>query len=408
MKNFWILLFSLLISSLVFVSCEDDTDDGNDPDAPQITLTGGDQEVLPGAFADYTLSILPGRSDLQSYRVLVDGLEADVTDFMIDGSAPISNPILLEGTDDEDGFNTSISFLAPDNSGASFEYQVEATDSRDRVSTSQLVTVSTASEDLIFEFSQEPGENFYEVTATADYRGVDFNAQTGNAPLNSIEIERGGVTVDAVDLLFAGSPGSNPFILMDDMRNGFTDFTIGFRSPDASGDSFDYTITLTDDNGIEKSLLLTVTTAVTLGDPINGQFYHMDGAAGCFGGYDLVNDDNVASSGSDADRDMLNTDVAPDPFTGSWMAENGTRYVDATGIIDDLNDINKANAESVFAAGSETASISNPQVNDFYVAQLRGGSDYAVIRIDRVDPNDNSCNASTGNRGIIEFTYVKG
>ncbi|HKK88763.1 MAG TPA: hypothetical protein VJ917_07930 [Saprospiraceae bacterium] len=408
MKNFWILLFSLLISSLVFVSCEDDTDDGNDPDAPQITLTGGDQEVAPGTFADYTLSILPGRSDLQSYRVLVDGLEADVTDFMIDGAAPISNPILLEGTDDEDGFNTSISFLAPDNSGASFEYEVEATDTRDRVSTSQLVTVSTASQDLIFEFSQEPGENFYEVMADAGIlRSVDFNAQAGNAPLASIEITRGGVIVDDTDLLFQGAPGSNPFTLTDQLRDAFTDFGIAFRAPATGGESFEYTVTLTDENNVEKNLLLTVTAVSTLDGPFNGQFYHMDGASGCTGGYDLVNDADVSAAGSDANRDMLNTDVAPNPFTGSWMAQNGTRYVDATAFIDDL-DVNKGNAESLFASGTETASINNPQVGNFYVAQLRGGSDYAVIRIDRVDAADNSCNASTNNTGIIEFTYVKG
>jgi hypothetical protein len=262
---------------------------------------------------------------------------------------------------------------------------------------------------LVFEFSREPGENFYEVMATAGVlRTVDFNAQTGNAPLATIEITRGGVNVDDSDLLFAGSPGSNPFILMDQMRNGFSDFGISFRAPATGGESFEYTISLTDDDGVSQNLLLTVTAVSTLDGPFNGQFYHMDGETGCFGGYDLVNDENIAASGSDVDRDMLNTDVAPNPFTGSWMAQNGTRYVNASAFIDDLNDINKANAESVFAAGNESASINDPQAGDFYVARLRGGSDYAVIRIDRVDPNDNSCNVNTGNRGIIEFTYVKG
>lgn len=408
MKNFWILLFSLLASSLVVVSCTDDEDGGDDPNAPVITLTGGDQEVTPGTFADYALNILPGRSDLMSFRVLVDDEAAEISDFLIDGSIPNSNPILLEGTPNEDEFDATISFLAPENSGSSLAYQVEATDVRDRVSTSPVVNVSTASQDLVFEFSNQPDESFYEVDATAGVlRTVDFNAQEGNAPLSSIEIQRGGVTVDVDDLLFAGDSGSNPFTLMDQMRNGFSDFGISFRAPADGGSSFEYTIVLSDESGESESLLLTVTAVADLDGPFSGQFYHMDGAAGCTGGYDLVNDVDVSSSGSDADRDMLNTDVAPDPFTGSWMAGNDTRYVNASAIIDDL-DVNKGNAESVFAAGTETASINNPQVGDFYVANLRGGSDYAVIRIDRVDPNDNSCNASTGNRGIIEFTYVKG
>jgi hypothetical protein len=397
MRNLVYVFFVILSFGLILSSCSEDDGTGTDPDAPIISVLEGDQEVPVG-------------SSLNTYEVFKDGNSADAnSDFLVDGSVASSNPVLILDATDQEGFRKTFSLLAPAAAGSTTSYTIEVTD-MDGLSNSVTVNVSTpiVMGEISFEFDRAPGQNTYAVMADASVlRTVKFSASAGDFSLSSITVERGEVAVDATDLLFGGAPESNPFPLEGALQNSFTDYGISFRAPSNGGQTFSYTIILTDDNGDSKSLLLDVTAVATLDGPFTGQFYHMDGAAGCFGGYDLVNDQNISASGMDADRDMLNTDVAPNPFTGSWMSENGTQYV-ATTLVTDINDVNKANAESIYSTGTPSSSVNNPSAGDFYVARLRGGSEYAVIRIDRIDANDNSCNMSTGNRGIIEFTYVKG
>lgn len=177
----------------------------------------------------------------------------------------------------------------------------------------------------------------------------------------------------------------------------------------AVGQSHTYTFKLTDkgDGVAEKSFTLTGvsgTTGTTFGTEVVGAFFHIGGSLQ--GAYDLVNETTVAASGAEASKDMKNTDLAGDPFSGSWQAGtgNGTRYVKAnsfnyaTGTVED--------AIAIYNGGANIQSqVQNPQNGDIFIAKLRGGSDYALIKVVSVDATDNTC--SCGNTGKITFNFKK-
>ncbi len=409
MKNlFFIYLAIISLGMITLTSCGDD-ENATDPDAPILTAGTTSAEVAVGTFATFDITGAVGKENLRSVTVAVDGLTASVSDVTWDGASIGNNPLLLFAPDTE-GFTKTIGFLAPSTAGTSFTYTVTLTDEANltdvvtfEVSTPEVTTT------LDFEFDREPGSNFFSVSAATDKVIVRFNATQGPSPLSTISITRNSVLVDNADLLWPDASGTanNPYTLVDGEKTGLSEFSIAFQTPPSSGTTYSYTITLEDESGATSSLSLDVDRLEDLDGPFSGQFYHMAGATGCTGGYDLVNDADVSSSGSDADRDMLNTDTGGNAFTGSWEAQNATTYVkDNTGNLNLTS--TKAAAMEIYDLGTPAASVASPVAGDIYVAKLRGGDDFAIIQIDSNDSTDNSCNMSTGNRGKISFTYYKG
>lgn len=167
--------------------------------------------------------------------------------------------------------------------------------------------------------------------------------------------------------------------------------------------TWSFTVTDKDGKTATASITVEVASATTpLATEIMGAFFHIQGTE--HGAYDLMTGASVAASGSDADKDMINTDAAGDPFTGSWMSGTGnnTSFVKVTGF--DYADATVESATAAYTAGTSSTSVADPAVGDMYVALLRGGTNYAVIMITKVDPDDAT---STGNKGKIEFDYKK-
>ena len=140
-----------------------------------------------------------------------------------------------------------------------------------------------------------------------------------------------------------------------------------------------------------------------------GYFYHILGSLQ--GAYDLVNDTLRSSSGSDGDKDFINTDAAGN-FTGKWRAGNNTTFVHAPGWQtfnpDDPADMTYEHIDSLYNAGGTPFNFEdNPGTgsNYVYIAKLRGGSEYAVIKFTSRDGSNNDCNCS--NLGKYAFTYWK-
>jgi hypothetical protein len=165
-----------------------------------------------------------------------------------------------------------------------------------------------------------------------------------------------------------------------------------------------YTFSVTDRDGNTDQVSFTVTVeanATPMNNEVNGAFFHIAGSLE--GAYDLVSGNVVSASQPDDAKDMENTDAAGAAFTGSWAAQNATMFVK-----DNSFDYDNATVEAATAAyngGTPAASVSNPSAGDIYIAKLRGGSTYAVIKIVEVDPSDNSCNC--GNTGKITFDFKK-
>lgn len=166
-----------------------------------------------------------------------------------------------------------------------------------------------------------------------------------------------------------------------------------------------WSFTVTDKDGKTATATISVEVAnatTPLATEVMGAFFHIQGTE--HGAYDLVTGASVAASGADASKDMINTDAAGDPFTGSWMSGTGnnTMFVKVSGY--DYANATVESATAAYAGGTASASVADPAVGDMYVAQLRGGTDYAVIMVTKVDPDDAT---STGNKGKIEFDFKK-
>lgn len=165
-----------------------------------------------------------------------------------------------------------------------------------------------------------------------------------------------------------------------------------------------YTFSVTDRDGNTDQVSFTVTVeanATPMTNEINGAFFHIAGSLE--GAYDLVTGNVVSASQPDDSKDMENTDAAGSTFTGSWEAQNSTMFVKDNGF--DYTNATVEAATAAYAGGTAAASVSNPSTGDIYIAKLRGGTTYAVIKIVDVDPTDNTCNC--GNTGKITFDFKK-
>lgn len=167
----------------------------------------------------------------------------------------------------------------------------------------------------------------------------------------------------------------------------------------------EYTFTVTDEEGLSAKQTVTVTVAAAA-TPLNvvktGSIYHVEGSKP--GAYNLVTDVAVIKSGANADKDMNNISMAGSPFTGSFKSENGTLFVKASASFDYANATEEA-AMVTFANGTGVNTVVGATTGDVYVAKLRGGNDYTVIKVTALDANNNDCGC--GNKGKMTFEYKR-
>lgn len=169
--------------------------------------------------------------------------------------------------------------------------------------------------------------------------------------------------------------------------------------------NFQFVVTDKDGQSTTVDIAMEIKDATPLANEVTGAFFHIGGSAQ--GAYDLVAGAPVAGTGGSADptvQDMKNTDQAGDAFTGSWTAGNATTFVKADGSFDYDNATEDA-AMDAYNNGTATANVNDPATGDIYIAKVRGGSDYMVIKITDVDPTDNTCQC--GNTGKMSFDFKK-
>lgn len=226
--------------------------------------------------------------------------------------------------------------------------------------------------------------------------------KTGDgAKLDMFEIDQTGVNV-SVPLPTTFNGETLPITNMPNRYESQYVDTIAISAGNNAGVTT-YTFSVTDKNGnnVSQSISVTVVSSTPLGATMTGSFYHIAGTLQ--GSYSIVNDALVSASGSDADKDLHNTDAAGAAFTGSFDSKNNTTFVKVTGF--DFENATVESAEAAFMAGTSATSVSNPAVGDVFVLNLKGAGNYSVVRITALDPNDGTCNC--GNEGKITFEYKK-
>lgn len=189
-----------------------------------------------------------------------------------------------------------------------------------------------------------------------------------------------------------------------------TDYTEVYTlTCDSTTGKSEYEFVVVDADGQTASKTLTLNakaapTGTLLATEKTGLFYNVNGKG--TGAYDLVADASVAASGAETSKDMKNIDKAGTAFTGSWGTGTGntTMYVKANTFTYATATVEAAAA--AYAAGSASANITGPAKDDIYIAKLRGGSDYAVIKITALEPTNNDP-GSASNFGKITFSYKK-
>ena len=166
-----------------------------------------------------------------------------------------------------------------------------------------------------------------------------------------------------------------------------------FKVTDKEGQSVSktYTVTLEETNQ-ETPFAIVVST---------GNFWHIQGPNE--GAYDLDGDATVPSTGDITTKSMINTDPAsgatePSSFTGSWESGNNTEFVKDNNF--DYANATVEGATAAYAAGSASITVTNPAVDDVYIAKK--GTIYYVIKITAVTPD-----ATKTNAGQIKFSYKK-
>lgn len=109
------------------------------------------------------------------------------------------------------------------------------------------------------------------------------------------------------------------------------------------------------------------------------------------GAWDLVNNVAVIATGAESSKDMKNTTTVTTGWSNEWISgtNNNTLFVKANTFVYATG--TSEDAASAYALGTPNTKVTNPAVNDIYIAKLRGSTNYAVIKIISVvvTPSDN-------------------
>lgn len=232
----------------------------------------------------------------------------------------------------------------------------------------------------------------YLITATADTT-ITFNVTVkAEAEIDQFTIKK---TVGSTTTSYGNPTG----------YSGKTDYVYNFQETFTPSMSYpiSFTFKVIDKEGQEASITVTIekinspTTTPLNTEITNGVIWNLIGPNK--GAWDLVNNVGVSSSEPDANKDMKNTTTVNDGWKNEWTSMNGTMFVKANSY--DYNNATLEAAVAAYNAGTPSTTVTNPAVGDIYIAKLRGGNTYVVIKVTNIDVTAND------NLDKIEFSYKK-
>ena len=219
-----------------------------------------------------------------------------------------------------------------------------------------------------------------------------WHATKGDAKLESMTITKEGGAL----------AGWNEKEIPNNQNDSYTD-TARLEAPlNVGAYAYELIVTDKDDMSASQSVVITVVEALST-EITTGVIGHLYGPLN--GAWDLVNDVEMWMGDADANKDMVNTSSGSgSAFVAGWEAGpgNSTTFVQANSF--DYDNAYAQDAEDVFNAGTPSSEISDVSENDIIIAKLRGGDDFAVIKITDVDPYFKSTMAGDGR---IAFSYKK-
>ena len=137
------------------------------------------------------------------------------------------------------------------------------------------------------------------------------------------------------------------------------------------------------------------------------KIYSICSGANNYSAYNLVTPGGVTTSvnstssaitvGSGADMSQQVGTANCSSFNG-WVGQNSTTFVKANSL--DFSTVTRNQIAAAYLAGSSSATVSGVSVGDVYIAKLRGGSTYAVLKITGTTTN-------AGNSNFYQFNIKK-
>lgn len=304
----------LVAATFMITSCADDLGDGTgggggttNPLALSISNTSDVSVALGGSFS-VNLVATAGDDALRDIEVFEDGVSiAEFTRISYNGEVAAANPRLLFN-DEKTNFDYNIEVVAHAEVGTR-SYTFVVTDEAG-ASESRGVEITTTGIPPALALNGSS-------TLTLDAGGltnVSLSAVKGSGSIVSIGVAIDGVVDNFDDLAFAGVDcTSNPHLIGGDLAEGFDAIPLTFRAPAEDG-SYVYTITLTDEFGLESNVSFTVLIESLL-EAYNGVLFNAGGPAGT-GGLDLDLGIGTPSDSIAAEIKDLGIDV-----NGEWKQE---------------------------------------------------------------------------------------
>lgn len=252
--------------------------------------------------------------------------------------------------------------------------------------------VSGSSTDSAGVFRIEEGTDFYialEAMASADNSLEEMTVfQFGVNALSTLPLSSKGIQLsdNETDL-----PASYSSLYQDTLSFSGSDFM-------AEGSTEIQFVLNDDDDGMSASIDVIVIAETPLNNLESGSFYHKNDSTAI--GWNFIDDAVVSYNDPDNVKDLVSTDTAS--FTGSCESKSGSSFSKHNSY--DYDNATLESAIEVYQNSFPVSFINNPQVDDIYIANLRNGSEYIVIKIIALDPNFDS---QGNNDGIITFNYKK-
>lgn len=386
-------LFMLMAASLVITSCGDDIGGGTDATPTSMTMTTlSDVTVAVGDSLTVNIVATAGDNEMNTIEVFEDGVSIDdFTRITYNDDPAAANPILLQQMSRSD-IDVDVDVAAHTEVGTR-TYTFTITDAAG-LAESRSVDITTVG---------TPPALTYNGPATLDLdpgvlNNISLTAVKGSGSIASIGVAIDGVMDDFDDLAFAGVDcTSNPHLIGGDLAEGFEDTPLTFRSPAMDG-SYLYTITITDEFGLESSTEFTVNVeSSTPLDVLNGVLFNAGGPAGT-GGLDL--DNGTSTGSSDASAEIKDQGIDGD---GNWLQliapANDARLFFMTpgdnGVSENFTFASidsKETLAGLVGSGLEVSQSGTVNVGDVFVVE-RAGTAYAFevaeVNVIQADNSDN-------------------
>jgi len=241
------------------------------------------------------------------------------------------------------------------------------------------------------------GISSYEISSTATFPW----SQTINATVTA-DGEIKTMTVKKKDANGASSP-----ITITGSYSGKTTFSETFTISCNATDSYPleiiFSVTDKNDQGMDKTFTITLQSASTplAYENTSGVIWNAIGANA--GGWDLGA--NAGVSGSSTSADLYNTTVvaSPNAWLKEWGSKTGAKFVKVNSY--DYTNATVEAANTAYTAGAELTLVT-PATGDIYITKIKGGSNYAVIKVGTITETPAPSNGGD-NLDKIEFSYKK-